>query len=124
MSGGTIDFFCPENGDYPLFKSIVTFKLPAVCCGVITKLIKSNDGVSGWDAKFNHCYNHMGGSFKILLDKFGPNGTLLHLLEDENQTLVKHEGGCTCVGCGMFNEYAIPNVGDKYKCFECRSFVS
>lgn len=115
-----IDFICPEFGDFRT-KNLITIKIPAQCCGITTIVKLSSDGSSIFDANVkckhlvgNSTYEFIWEQWKNVWEKNFINNTT-------NETISSN--GYACINCGMINEYAVPNVGDKYKCFECRVII-
>ena len=113
-----LDFLCFENGD--TFNSkVVKLSLPETCCG--NKVI-IHPCLFGRVNQFDNgsCPDHMS-TYPKIWENFGPNSQ--HTKNVKAFNAVGQKGnGCTCISCGMYNQYAEPNIdGDKYKCFECRS---
>lgn len=109
-----LDFLCREA---PEFSKIVKIQVPAECCGIKTVMIARPQGFNGADIFLKHqsCETHLGNFYDTIWKNWK------NLWEKNSSVEQTSNVGCMCDFCGMFNEYAISNFGDKYKCFECRS---
>jgi len=122
----TIDFICANVAIATPGVPSLVLKIPKICCGIETKvttIVNQNTGLSQFVSAKNRCDVHLGGSYSDIWGKFGPNGSLLHMLQDDSPKPVEPVvTGHFCVSCNLKNEYAVANQKDgTYVCFECRT---
>jgi hypothetical protein len=105
----TVDFHCYPQGD--IFSQVKQIKLPAICCGVETKVLHAPFGP---DSLASGCHTHMSSYVGIWQNfevrKYG----LLHG--------VTNQYGVNCTKCNWRNDLATGNQPDgSYICFKCRN---
>jgi hypothetical protein len=115
-----IEIWCPKDGKHTNCRlDNQKIYVPNKCCGITIKLL-----LTGSDKRCSHfshtCRKHFY-SWEAIWNNFGSNGIMFSKSEEPEEIKTQHSFGCTCIDCGLINEYAVPNMGGgKYRCFECR----